>query len=146
MNFRTAGMGCWMGRRMATMVFLFALALGGCTSYMTRPVTDFAMVAGTWDGTYTYQQSEFGSETIGATWVINPDGTYVMSTKKWVAQGRMKLQDGNIRFYAQPPGSTSYTSPTGSGIASLQQGPKGMMYLVSTGDIPGTHAAWTRVN
>jgi hypothetical protein len=134
-----------MGRRMAAMILLLALPLAGCATSMTQPVTDFQMVAGTWDGNYTYQAAEYGTETIGATWVINPDGTYEMSTRKWVAQGKMKLQDGNILFNAQPLTGSSYSSPVASGFASLQKARAGL-FLASTGNVPGTHGTWTRAN
>ncbi len=61
---------------------LAAIPLAGCATSSLRPVTDFKAVAGTWDGNYTYLESQYGSETIGAVWVIREDGTYEMTTAK----------------------------------------------------------------
>ncbi len=127
---------------------LAAISLAGCAASSLRPVTDFKAVAGTWDGNYTYLESQYGSETIGAVWVIRENGTYEMTTAKWAAQGTLELRGGNILFYAgwfETIGFTGYTAEAASGIASLREGPEGEgKYLISTGDQIDTYASWTR--
>ena len=127
---------------------LAATPLAGCAASMLRPVTDFKAVAGVWDGNDTYLESQYGSETIGAVWVILEDGTYEMTTAKWAAQGTLELRGGNILFYVgwfETIGFTGYTAEAASGIASLREGQEGEgKHLISTGGQIDTHASWSR--
>lgn len=120
------------GRRTFAALLLAALPLAGCAATASTPVRDLKAIAGRWEGNLTVQASEYGARTTGATWVIREDGTYEMSTKRWVARGTMRLEDGKILFF---------DGRQASGIASLHEGPEGR-YLSSAGDEPGTFGSW----
>ncbi len=115
------------------MLLLAAFLLVGCGAFSTKPIQNFKMVAGRWDGNLIYQASEYGTTTMGATWIIKEDGTFVMRMKHGVARGTMRLEGGNILFF---------DGPMASGIASLHEGPDGR-YLTSTSDEVGTFGSWT---
>ena len=120
-------------------VVLAAVWIAGCAGTGSRiPIENIKMVSGKWEGYYT-RKSGSRSFRRPATFTINEDGTFEMTTNLWTSKGRTLLKDGGIVF------SNGFRA---SGTAALYEGKDGQELISGSQRSQASFAwsaAWTRV-
>ncbi len=100
---------------------MLVLAAGCAGIPPSKPISDMAGIVGRWEGNLVLKAPERGLLFAGASWVLNRDGTFAMTSPWGTARGTYRIVDGRIHFSSR--GSTF------SGIASLHEGGGGRMLL-----------------
>ncbi|MFQ5691935.1 MAG: hypothetical protein ACE5IM_02675 [Nitrospinota bacterium] len=122
----------WKIRSLA--VVWVGVLLTACSTFPPpTPVRDLRKIGGMWEGTMTLGEPELGSVTRGATWIIEPNGSYVMITPTGRSAGTLRLKDGLIYFT---------DGPRLSGIAFLYE-IQGKRVLLSWHDDASVSAGWS---
>jgi len=124
-----------MGRPNAVRMLLLLVLAAGCAGIPpAKPISDMEEIAGRWEGNLVLKAPERGLLFAGATWVLNRDGTFAMTSPWGTARGTFRIVDGRIHFPSR--GSTF------SGIAGVREGGGGRM-LLSWHDDDVASGEWT---
>ncbi|MFQ5912949.1 MAG: hypothetical protein ACE5JS_07185 [Nitrospinota bacterium] len=117
-----------------------AFSVPGCGTLPAKPIQDVETITGTWNGNLSYQRAQYGTWTVGATWIIQEDGTYAIITPRWSARGTFKIDNGEVHFFSPWAEGFYSNGRRASGIARLYQNGGGK-YLLSSGQ-PDVSGAW----
>lgn len=127
----------WRG----VLLLVTAFGLIGCGAISpVKPIRDVNSLVGRWDGGLNYQRAQYGTTHVGATWTIREDGTFEIITPRWRASGTLRVEDGQIYYYATEASGFYSDGLRASGIATLHEDAGGR-YLLTSGH-PDSFGYW----